>query len=61
MLAETIACIIYVPVDVIKERLQVQTNIAANGEKHTYIYNGSYDALKKNMRNEGLAIKDIWL
>lgn len=55
MLAETIACIIYVPVDVIKERLQVQTNIAANGEKHTYIYNGSYDALKKIMRNEGLA------
>jgi Mitochondrial carrier protein len=51
MIAETIACIIYVPVDVIKERLQVQH---ANS-KNTNTYKGSFDALKKIAQTEGLS------
>ena len=50
MLAETIACIVYVPVDVIKERLQVLSAASAQQQ-----YHGSYDAMKKIMKNEGLA------
>jgi len=57
MLAETIACIVYVPVDVIKERLQVQvqsskTVLDSHGGRH---YNGSLDALKKILQTEGLS------
>ena len=51
MIAETIACIIYVPVDVIKERLQVQ-HADMNG---TSVYKGSYDALKRIAQTEGLS------
>ena len=56
MLAETIACIVYVPVDVIKERLQVQQQQqrgkgAASSQQQ---YHGSYDAMRKIMKNEGL-------
>jgi len=51
MLAETIACVIYVPVDVIKERLQVQQRGGFSQEK----YAGSWDALVKIMKNEGLS------
>ena len=47
--AETIACLIYVPVDVVKERLQVQRQ---GGSFH---YNGGWDALKTISRTEGLA------
>ncbi len=64
MLAETIACIIYVPVDVIKERLQVQQKQQTstpltkkeNNYKHNHYpgYNGSLDALKQILRHEGL-------
>lgn len=50
MLAETFACIIYVPVDVVKERLQVQRGIGV-GSMH---YHGSYDAFRKIIRDEGL-------
>lgn len=54
MLAETVACVIYVPVDVIKERLQVQgmyrsSNVAA----HSY-YRGSFDAMRQIARQEGV-------
>jgi hypothetical protein len=49
MLAETFACIIYVPVDVVKERLQVQ-RVNEVGLK----YHGSYDALKKIIMYEGM-------
>lgn len=58
MLAETISCIVYVPVDVVKERLQVQVqqrqqqNAGAAVTQHQY--RGSYDALRKIMKNEGL-------
>lgn len=59
MLAETIACVIYVPVDVIKERLQVQQrqlavpNLSSTGS--SYHYRGSLDALIQIGRNEGVA------
>ena len=53
MLAETIACIVYVPVDVIKERLQVQQQ-QQRGTSAASAYHGSYDAMRKIMKNEGL-------
>ncbi len=53
MLAETFACIIYVPVDVIKERLQVQIS-NHDLQCKSNEYNGSVDALKKILRTEGL-------
>lgn len=40
MFAETISCLIFVPVDVIKERRQVQSNLG------TYKYMSDYDAMK---------------
>jgi len=49
LLAEIFACIIYVPVDVIKERLQVQSNSGSSD-----LYKGSFDALQKILRQEGL-------
>lgn len=48
MLAETLACTIYVPVDVIKERLQVQ-NVDRGG------YKNSFDALRTISTQEGLS------
>lgn len=54
MLAESLACIVYVPVDVVKERMQVQhTTTMAN---HTIQnYKSSWDAVVQISRNEGLA------
>jgi len=49
ILAEAIACLIYVPVDVIKERLQVQEK----GGGLIY-YKGGWDALTKISKHEGL-------
>ncbi|GAX23636.1 hypothetical protein FisN_12Hh209 [Fistulifera solaris] len=49
MIAETLACIIYVPVDVVKERMQVQHK---TGGKLTY--RNSWDALQKIAATEGL-------
>jgi len=53
MIAETIACIIYVPVDVIKERLQVQHASTTNLNNNNY--RGSLDALTKIAKTEGLS------
>jgi len=59
MLAETVACVIYVPVDIIKERLQVQrVLISTNGTTVTqpdHHFNGSLDAFRKILKTEGLA------
>lgn len=56
MLAETIACLVYVPVDVIKERLQVQqipsTDFRASCQ--AIPYKGSWDALKNILQTEGI-------
>ena len=48
MLAEIACCILYVPIDVVKERLQVQRP----GIKTQY--NGSADALRKIFKYEGV-------
>jgi len=51
ILAEALACIIYVPVDVVKERMQVQQKVGAS---QNYQYNGSWDALRQIIRTEGM-------
>lgn len=45
-----ISCAAFIPVDVVKERLQVQ----ANRPQRAYHYNGSWDALRSIIRQEGL-------
>ena len=50
MLAEAVTCTIYVPVDVIKERMQVQQR--RNIESSTH-YKGSWDALRSIAKTEG--------
>ncbi|KAL7465029.1 hypothetical protein ACHAXS_007843 [Conticribra weissflogii] len=61
MLAETVTCIVYVPVDVVKERMQVQQAIKSatsfNGNQNAtinYQYKNSWDALQKILKYEGL-------
>ena len=63
MLAEAGTCIIYVPVDVVKERMQVQrreisltsnTNDRPNNKPQLYQYKGSWDALQQIIRTEGM-------
>ncbi len=56
MLAETLACVIYVPVDVIKERLQVQqqSTTSTKNSHHQHNYQGSWDACRTIFRQEGL-------
>ena len=59
LIAEVFCCFIYVPVDVIKERLQVfqRTNIV-HTSLHTHapptVYTSSLDALLKILKREGL-------
>jgi hypothetical protein len=54
MIAETIACIVYVPVDVVKERMQVQQRDAVQGSLTNFRYRNSWDALSTISRTEGL-------
>lgn len=51
-----ISCTIFVPVDVIKERLQVQKSLSSKDALSESIkpYKNSYDALKTILRSEGL-------
>ncbi|GKY92413.1 hypothetical protein MPSEU_000211900 [Mayamaea pseudoterrestris] len=51
MLAETIACVVYVPVDVIKERMQVQQRLHQQGNVY---YKNTVDAMKQISQTEGL-------
>ena len=60
MLAEVVACIIYVPVDVVKERMQVQQRVrqASNNNLsqsvlYNYQYKSSLDAIQKIIKTEG--------
>jgi hypothetical protein len=53
MLAETVSCIIYVPVDVVKERMQVQRKVNASSSSG-YQYSGSWDALRQITKTEGV-------
>lgn len=48
IIAETISCLFFVPIDVIKERLQVQSNLKQ------YYYTGGLNALKVLMQGEGI-------
>lgn len=48
MLAETASCILFVPIDVIKERLQVQSNLKE------YNYSGGLNALNVIIKKDGL-------
>jgi hypothetical protein len=54
MIAEASSCIIFVPVDVIKERLQVQQQLGLEQQRLGYYYQGSWDAAKQIARHEGL-------
>lgn len=61
ILAEAVTCIIYVPVDVVKERMQVQqtinvasSNLSGKGTPQKNQYKGSWDALRQITRTEGM-------
>eukprot|EP00747_Dinoflagellata_sp_TGD_P085621 gnl/TRDRNA2_/TRDRNA2_162946_c1_seq5.p1 gnl/TRDRNA2_/TRDRNA2_162946_c1~~gnl/TRDRNA2_/TRDRNA2_162946_c1_seq5.p1 ORF type:complete len:276 (+),score=39.94 gnl/TRDRNA2_/TRDRNA2_162946_c1_seq5:47-829(+) len=55
LVAEAVACIIFVPVDVIKERLQVQRAVTAEASASAPpAYKGSLDAVRVIGRTEGL-------
>ena len=47
-LAETFSCVLWVPIDIIKERMQVQSMLDIN-----YRYNGTINAIYKMIYNEG--------
>lgn len=49
MAAEAACCTVFVPVDVVKERLQIQSN-----QQSTTHYKGSLDAFRMILRREGL-------
>ena len=53
MFAEVMCSAFFVPVDVIKERLQVQVGATINSNKSQYDYKGSWDGVKKIIKNEG--------
>lgn len=60
MIAEAISCSVFVPVDVIKERLQVQTSFSqpspsssSSKSPSIAVYNSSYDAFRTIARTEG--------
>ena len=61
MLAEAVTCTIYVPVDVVKERMQVQQRINIDSNNRTH-YKGSWDAVQSIAKREGLAgiYKGYW-
>lgn len=57
MTAESISCIVFVPVDVVKERMQVQhplSDKAKTAESVLPNYRNSLDALKQISKHEGL-------
>jgi hypothetical protein len=53
LIAETISCVIYVPVDVVKERMQVQRSTDQNLKGRAY--KNSWDALKHITKTEGIS------
>jgi hypothetical protein len=58
MVSEIVCCVLYVPVDIVKERLQVQStsieyNTSNTSSLKTIRYKGSLDALRKIAREEG--------
>lgn len=53
LLAEALSCVLFVPVDVIKERMQVQGAAAASSSSPSY-YRSTAHAVRSIMRGEGL-------
>jgi len=53
VIAEAICCILFVPVDVVKERLQVQRPFQGT-VKNAHVYSGSYDGLRQILRDQGI-------
>ena len=54
MVAEAISCVVFVPVDVVKERLQVQSPLSSDPNHKIISYRNSFDALIKISNSEGL-------
>lgn len=57
LLAECISCILWVPIDVVKERLQTQSNLQYNARLkniHINTYNGNINAIKQILQQEGI-------
>lgn len=56
MAAEAISCIMFVPVDVVKERMQVyQPHTTSLGANNDMLYRNSWDSFTSIIRTEGLA------
>ena len=55
MLAEAVSCIVFVPVDVTKERMQIQLKQSDMNRAVGFSYQNSWDALKQISRTEGLS------
>lgn len=47
MIAEAVSCVLWVPIDIIKERLQVMSNLGS------YRYNNTFDAVRQICQKEG--------
>jgi Mitochondrial carrier protein len=54
MIAETICCIVYVPVDVVKEHLQVQQQLGGTSSSTTY-YKNTFGTLNQIAKTEGIS------
>jgi len=54
LLAELASCTLWVPIDVVKERLQVQSTLSSHGLQPPYAYSGNWDAVTTILRTEGL-------
>lgn len=54
MIAEALCCIWFVPIDVVKERLQVQKAPLFHASFDRNVYNNSVDAVKKIVKYEGI-------
>lgn len=48
MVAEAISCVLWVPIDVLKERMQVQSDLK------TFNYKNSFDAIRQISQKEGV-------
>lgn len=54
MLAEAVSCVLWVPIDVIKERMQVQTKLLGTEGKGRVYYRNTLHALETIMKTERL-------
>lgn len=54
MLAEAFCCVLFVPVDVMKERMQIQSKLQYSGSNSAPYYKNSFDAIVTILRVEGI-------